>query len=40
MTSKAVLQLKQEDVCQQKMLFYKEIIHTKNDSFLVVFIEI
>ena len=41
MTSKAVLQLKQEDVCQQKMLFYKDIIQTKKlQYFLVIFIEI
>ena len=41
MTSKAVLQLKQEDVCQQKMLFYKDIIQTRKlQYFLVIFIEI
>ena len=41
MTSKAVLQLKREDVCQQKMLFYKDIIQTRKlQYFLVIFIEI
>ena len=41
MTSKSVLQLKQEDVCQQKMLFYKDIIQTRKlQYFLVIFIEI
>ena len=41
MTSKAVLQLKKKDVCQQKMLFYKDIIQTRKlQYFLVIFIEI
>ena len=41
MTSKAVLQLKQEDVCQQKVLFYKDIIQTRKlQYFLVIFVEI
>ena len=41
MTSQSVLQLKQEDVCQQKMLFYKDIIQTRKlQCFLVIFIEI